>query len=99
MPDHVHLLLRFPPDIAPAVLARELKARSSKWIHDTFPKMRSFKWQRGYGGFTVSASQVPKTKTYIHNQVKHHVKMTFEQEFLAMLDKNDVDYDRRYVFE
>ncbi len=99
MPDHVHLLLRFPPDLAPAALARELKARSSKWIHDTFPKLKSFAWQRGYGGFTVSTSQVPRTKTYIQTQAKHHKKMTFEEEFLALLDKNEIEYDRRYVFE
>jgi putative transposase len=99
MPDHVHLLLRFPADLAPAVLAREVKSRSSKWIHETFKGKRSFAWQRGYGGFTVSTSNVPQVEKYILDQAIKHRRMTFREEFIALLDKNKVEYDPRYVFE
>lgn len=58
MPDHVHLLVRYPADLAHSDLAREVKARSSRWIHETFPSLGTFAWQRGYGGFTVSRSSV-----------------------------------------
>ncbi len=99
MPDHVHLLIRFAADIAPAVLAREVKSRSSAWIHGTFPSLQNFSWQRGYGGFTVSKSAVPDVERYIRDQEHHHAAMTFGQEFIAMLNRNEVEYDPRYVFE
>ncbi len=99
MPDHSHLLVRFPADMAPATLAREVKSRSSRWIHETFPGMGSFAWQRGYGGFTVSKSNVPEVEAYIRRQAEHHASMDFKREFLALLDKNEVEYDPRYVFE
>ena len=70
--DHVHLLIRFAADVAPAVLAREIKSRSSGWIHETFPAMRDFGWQRGYGGFTVSRSAVAEVERYIRNQQAMH---------------------------
>jgi REP element-mobilizing transposase RayT len=99
MPDHVHLLTRFPPDIAPATLAREYKARSSRWIHETFPPLEAHSWQRGYGGFTVSKSAVPDVEHYIRTQQEHHRTMTFQQEFVQFLEKHGIDYDPRYVFE
>ena len=97
--DHVHLLIRFPADVAPAVLAREVKARSSRWIHESFRSMRTFAWQRGYGGFTVSTSLVPEIEKYIRDQAAKHANMTFKQEFIALLRKNKVEYDPRYIFE
>lgn len=99
MPDHVHLLLRFAADVAPAVLVRELKARSSGWIHETFPALGEFAWQRGYGGFTVSHSAVPDVKDYIRDQARHHEKRTFKGEFEELLKRHGIEYDPRYVFE
>ena len=55
--DHIRALVLAPPTIAPNQIAQYLKGDSSKWIHEEFPKMRSFEWQDGYGGFTVSKSQ------------------------------------------
>lgn len=74
MADHVHLLLRFPPDAAPAVLAREVKSRSSRWVHETFPAMRDFGWQRGYGGFTVGEREVGMVEAYIRGQQEHRAR-------------------------
>jgi REP element-mobilizing transposase RayT len=99
MPDHVHLLVRFPPDLAPAVAAREVKARSSRWIHETFKNHGAFSWQKGYGGFTVSTSVVAATESYIRSQAEHHKKVSFEDEFVAMLEKNGIPFDRRYLFD
>ena len=46
----------------------------------------------------VSVSNLARVKKYIRNQEAHHRKMTFEQEFLALLKKHGVDYDPKHVF-
>lgn len=99
MPDHAHLLVRYPPDLANSVLAREVKARSSRWIHKAFSNLADFGWQRGYGGFTVSRSAVEEVESYIRSQPEHHRTMTFQEEFLLLLRKHGVEFDARYVFE
>lgn len=99
MPDHVHLLVRFAPDIAPAVLAREVKARSSRWVHETFAELSGVSWQRGYGGFTVSRSAIEDVERYIKNQQKHHERVSFKDEFIAMLRKHGIEFDERYLLQ
>jgi len=68
-------------------------------VHDTFPEHRLFKWQVKYGAFSVSVSQLDKIIEYIRNQEAHHRKMTFQEEFLALLKKHRVAYDERYLWE
>jgi len=58
-----------------------LKGDSSKWIHQEFPNLRAFEWQAGYGGFTVSKSQIQDLIKYIKNQREHHLKRTFQEEY------------------
>ena len=87
MAEHVHVLVRFPSDLPVASLLRDLKARSSVWIHQTFPDLGAFSWQEGYGGFTVSKPSVDEVEHYIRNQKAHHEVMSFESEFMAMLRK------------
>ena len=98
VPDHVHALVTAPPRIAPFQIAQFLKGESSKWIHEEFPSMRSFGWQDGYGGFTVSKSNLPDVISYIQNQREHHRKNTFQEEYLDFLHKNDIGYDERYLW-
>ena len=62
-----------------------IKGGSSKWVHETFPEYRLFGWQEKYGAFSVSVSQCNKIIEYIKNQQEHHRKMTFQEEFLALL--------------
>jgi REP element-mobilizing transposase RayT len=96
--DHVHALVMAPPTFSPSQIAQYLKGESSKWIHEEFPKLRLFEWQEGYGGFTVSRSQIPDVIAYIQNQREHHRKKTFKEEYLELLKKHDVDYDERYLW-
>lgn len=96
--DHVHTLLSLPATMSFAKAVQLIKGGSSKWIHDTFGKYRKFEWQEGYGAFSVSASQMDRTVAYISNQKEHHRKRTFEEEFIELLDKHGVEYDRRYMF-
>src|SRR3989442_7093002 len=52
--DHVHLLAKLRPDRALADVLRDLKANATGWMHDVFPSLKHFCWQRGYGAFTVN---------------------------------------------
>ncbi|HYF15982.1 MAG TPA: IS200/IS605 family transposase [Phycisphaerales bacterium] len=97
--DHVHLYLRWRPDGNVSDLMRTVKARSSRWMHETFPALAQFAWQEGYSVFSVSKSQEAAVKTYIANQREHHAKEDFRSELLRLLRAHAVDFDERYVFE
>jgi REP element-mobilizing transposase RayT len=84
--------------IAPSQIAQYLKGDSSKWIHEEFGSLRSFGWQDGYAGFTVSKSNLPDVVKYIQNQREHHRKKTFQEEYLDFLIKNGIEYDERYLW-
>jgi REP element-mobilizing transposase RayT len=70
-----------------------LKGNSSKWIRETFPKMRSFAWQEGYGAFSVGVSGVEATVAYIRNQAEHHQTRSFREEVVVMLKKHGFAYE------
>ena len=97
--DHVHLYLRWRPDANVSDLMRTLKARSSKWVHETFPALSAFAWQEGYSVFSVSKSQEEAVKKYIAGQVEHHKKEDFKLEFLRLLRAHGVEFDERYVLD
>jgi len=97
--DHVHILLSLPATLAVSKAMQLIKGGSSKWIHETFPEHRAFAWQDEYGAFSVSVSQLDKTIEYIRGQQEHHRKMTFQDEFLALLKKHHVEYDQRYLWK
>src|SRR2546423_4742846 len=90
MPDHIHILLSLPSTLSIAKALQLIKGGSSKWVHDTFPEHRIFGWQAKYGAFSVSVSQLQKTTQYIKTQQEHHRKMTFQEEFLALLKKYQI---------
>lgn len=97
MPDHVHLLVRYRPDLSHSDLLQQVKGRSSKWINETFELNGRFAWQEGYGGFTVSASNVPAVKQYIVNQKEHHRTQDSRTEMLELLRRHGVEFDERDV--
>ena len=96
--DHIHALLSLPGMMSFAKAVQLIKGGSSKWVNDTLSKHKKFGWQEGYGAFSVSVSQLPKTIAYINNQKKHHRRKTFQEEFLELLKKHGIEYDQRYVF-
>ena len=97
--DHLHILLSLPSTLDVAKSMQLSKGGSSKWIHDTFPEHRSFAWQSGYGAFSIGVSQVDDTIAYISSQKKHHRRRTFQDEFLAFLNKHRIEYDPRYIWD
>jgi len=100
MPDHVHLLFLFRRSkVDVARLVRVIKARSSKFIREHSLGREDFSWQRGYGSFAVSSSQIGAVRRYIQNQEKHHKAGSFEKEYFGLLDKHGIVYDKRDVFD
>jgi putative transposase len=95
MEDHVHILFQLPAALSLADAVLLIKANSSKWMNQ---KGHGFAWQRGYGAFSVSWSNLNAVVRYIRNQASHHRKMNFDQEFLALLEKHGVKFDLKYVF-
>ena len=95
--DHIHLLTKLRPDKAVSDILRDLKANASGWMHDVFPEVRDFSWQRGYGAFTVSHSNVEEVRRYIAQQKQHHQKTSFRDEFIQFLKANGIEYDERYL--
>ena len=97
--DHVHLAIRLSRTITTAKLVEELKTSSSKWIKTQSPTLEAFAWQRGYGAFSVGASDLDALRQYIDNQEEHHRKRTFQGEYRAILTKYGIEYDERYVWD
>ena len=97
--DHVHLLLALPTTMTVARAVQLIKAGSSGWIHQTFPTLRNFAWQQGYGAFSVGVSQVPETVHYIEQQLEHHRTRTFKEKYLAFLKRHEADFDERYLWD
>jgi hypothetical protein len=42
---------------------------------------------------------VEKIVRYIEDQETHHRKMSFEEEFIALLKKHGIAYDERFLWE
>jgi REP element-mobilizing transposase RayT len=97
--NHVHLLLGLPPTVAVSKAVQLIKGGSAAWLKDTFPWAREFGWQDGYGASTVSKSLVPEVEDYILNQREHHRMKTFEEEYRAVLEKHEIRFEERYLFD
>lgn len=105
--NHVHVLLRIPKTLSVSHAVQRLKGGTSKFINDEqligvgtgTGGDRSFAWQDGYAAFTVSASNIPAVVDYIAHQREHHRTKTFEEEFVAFLDRHEISYDSRYLWD
>ncbi|HOS44476.1 MAG TPA: transposase [Armatimonadota bacterium] len=96
--NHIHALGSISKTMALASAIRDLKADSSKWIHKTFPALRDFAWQEGYGAFSISVTGLDSMKRYIEHQEEHHRTVTFQEEFLDFLHHHQIPYDPRYIW-
>ena len=97
--DHVHLLSTLSRTVTIADFVKETKRSSTDWINEQKVFRTRFKWQAGYGAFSVSPTQLASAKHYVENQEEHHRTITFKEEFLALLEKNGLSYDERYMWE
>ena len=97
--DHVHLLVSLPATLSIAKGIQFIKGGSSTWVNQTFPEIKPFAWQAGYGAFSVSTSQIAETIAYIENQEEHHRRKSFQEEYLAFLKKHEIAYDEKYLWD
>jgi len=97
--DHVHILFRMSKNHALADVVETVKTSSSKWIKTQSPALRSFHWQNGYGGFSLSPSEVEAVAEYIDHQEEHHRVASFQEEYQKLLQTYGVEYDERYMWD
>jgi putative transposase len=97
VPDHVHMLVRVRPANSAAEIACKVKANSSRWVREKYSV--GFAWQTGYGVFSVSESSVAEVTQYIAAQEEHHRKISFQEEYIAFLKKNHIEYDPKYIWD
>jgi REP element-mobilizing transposase RayT len=97
--DHVHILADIGKKVLPVELVGKVKQESSKFIKTLDNKYAKFYWQNGYGMFSVGPTHVEDVEKYVERQVEHHHKQTFQEEFLAFLDRYKIPYDKRYVWD
>jgi len=96
-PDHVHMLIGERPVHSAAQIARVVKTNSSRWMRENHsPK---FVWLTGYGVFSVSESSIRAVSAYSADQQEHHKKHSFQEEFVAFLKRNHIEYDDRYIWD
>ena len=99
VPDHVHLVTRFKADTSVSRMLQLLKANLSKWANERSDQSSRFSWQTGYAAFSVSESQVVAVREYVRRQEEHHRRRTFQEEFIALLRKHEIEWDERFIWE
>jgi putative transposase len=92
--DHVHLLIALPADLDIAEYVNKLKSSSSKWLKQF---RKDFAWQKGYGSFSVSASNLGAVSKYIDTQAEHHKKIDSRAEFLLLLERHGVKFEKKFI--
>lgn len=99
MPDHIHIFIGYNVNYLIPDLVEVIKTSSNSWIKQNKLTQFKFEWQKGYGAFSHSRSQLDTVVNYILNQEKHHKKKSFREEYLEILRKNDIQFSDEYVFE
>ena len=97
--NHIHLLISLGKTISISELVGKIKRDSSTWIKEQNPKFNKFYWQNGYGAFSVAQSQVEDVMRYIKNQKEHHKTKDFKTEYRDFLEKYEIEYDEKYLWD
>jgi REP element-mobilizing transposase RayT len=99
MPDHVHIFIGYNVNQTISDLVETIKTSSNAWIKYNHLSSSKFEWQRGYGAFSHSRSQLDTVVNYVRNQEKQHQRKNFRAEYLEMLRQYEVEYKEEYLFE
>lgn len=97
--DHVHLLFAHSRTATVADVVKELKRGSTVWLKIKATEGSEFAWQNGYGIFSIGQSQVEDVRAYIAGQEEHHRKIPFQEEFRRLLQRYEIAFDERYVWD
>ncbi len=98
-PDHVHVFAGINKTMSISDFVGEIKSNSSRFINEKKWIMGKFHWQEGYGAFSYSRSQIDNVIKYVINQKMHHKKRSFKDEYIELLNKFDVPYNEKYLFD
>lgn len=99
MPDHIHIFIGYNVNQLIPDLVEEIKTSSNAWIKQKKYSKDKFEWQKGYGAFTHSHSQINLMVKYINYQQDHHRKKTFKEEYQETLNKNEIKFKDEYLFD
>ncbi len=97
--DHIHCFIGLKPSIALYDLVRDIKNNSSKFINDNHWIKGKFEWQEGYGAFSYGHSQIERVYNYILRQEEHHKRKNFKSEFLDLMNRFEVQFQEKYLFD
>ena len=97
--DHVHLLFQLGRTITIADAVGKIKSTSTVWINQHHTFQSPFRWQAGYAAFSVSQSSVEAVREYIRRQPEHHAKKTYQEEMREWLQRYEMEWDERYVWD
>ena len=97
--DHVHVVCGLARTVTIAGLLEHIKTETSKWAKKTSPEVSAFSWQKGYGAFSVSQSNLNAVLDYVERQEKHHTRRSFQDEYRELCKKHEVAIDERYAWE
>ena len=100
MPDHIHMLFGMRPTQGLSDLMKTIKEESSRWINRQGFVPGTFRWQSGFGAFSVEKVSIPRIARYIERQKQHHAhqQLKFREEYRRILERHGVEYDERYIF-
>lgn len=99
MPDHIHIFTGFKPVMSISDFVKEIKVESNEFINTKEWIAGKFAWQEGYGVFSYSHSHIDSVVKYILNQEEHHRKKTFKEEYYEFLEKFEIPFEEKYLFE
>jgi REP element-mobilizing transposase RayT len=97
--DHIHLYVETSGAISIADLVSAIKANTTRWIHQSFSHRRDFRWQHGYGAFSVTGFEDEYLRDFIRNQEIHHRERAFTGELFGLLERHRIDYDPAHVLD
>ena len=97
--DHIHAFIGLRPSASISDIVRDIKNNSTNFINERRLVQGKFSWLEVYGAFSYGHSQIEKVYNYILTQEEHHKKTTFREEYIGFLNKFEVPFEERYLFE
>lgn len=97
--NHVHILIEYNIQKLIPDLIHDLKIATSRYINNNRLVIGRFQWQRGYAVLSYSKSAIPDLMNYIKNQYEHHKGRSLKEEVKLFLDRYEIEYDDRYLFD
>lgn len=96
--DHIHMLVGLNINQSIPELMRLVKCDSSEYVNKNRFTETKFRWQEGYGAFSVDYHNYDVIVRYIADQESHHNKKSLRQEYASILRENKIDFNYEYLF-